>query len=104
MPAVLNKSAAAPNAVFASAVLKRSDPAPVAVLKLTVVRLPSENQPPAVFAEPVVRLKSAFCPSAVLNPGYPPSGGGFTARAIGEMAQKPIRSATQSKAVRPGEQ
>ena len=33
-PLVLFKSAAAPNAVFSSAVLKRSVPAPVAVLKL----------------------------------------------------------------------
>ena len=33
---MLNKSAAAPNAVFSSAVLKRSAPAPVAVLKLPV--------------------------------------------------------------------
>ena len=69
MPAVLNKSAAAPNAVFASAVLKRSDPAPVAVLKLPAALLKSENQPTAVFAEPVVRLKSAFCPSAVVKLG-----------------------------------
>jgi hypothetical protein len=56
-PVVLNKSAAAPNAVFASAVLKRSVPAPAAVLKLPSVLLQSENQPTAVFAEPVVRLK-----------------------------------------------
>ena len=68
-PMVLNKSAAAPKAVFWSAVLKSSDPAPVAVLKLPVVRLSSENQPNAVFAEPVERLKSAFVPYAVLNPG-----------------------------------
>jgi hypothetical protein len=33
----------------------------------------------AVLNVPVVRLKSAACPSAVLPPAYPPSGGGFTA-------------------------
>ena len=68
-PVVLNKSDAAPNAVFASAVLKRSVPAPVAVLKLPAVLLLSENQPTAVFADPVVRLKRAFCPSAVVKLG-----------------------------------
>jgi len=56
MPVLLNKSAAAPNAVFSSAVLKSSDPAPVAVLKLPLALLKSENQPTAVFAEPLVRL------------------------------------------------
>jgi hypothetical protein len=61
-PAVLNRSAAAPNAVFWSEVLKRSAPAPVAVLKLPSVSLKSENQPTALFAEPVVRLKRAFLP------------------------------------------
>jgi hypothetical protein len=68
-PVLLNKSAAAPNAVFSRAVLKRRAPAPVAVLKLPSALLKSEYQPTAVFAEPVVRLKKAFCPSAVLNPG-----------------------------------
>ena len=66
---VLNKSAAVPNAVFWSPVLKRSVPAPVAVLKLPSALLKSENQPTAVFAAPVVRLKRAFCPSAVLKLG-----------------------------------
>jgi hypothetical protein len=56
MPVVLNKRAAAPNAVFSSTALKRSAPAPVAVLKLPVAVLKSDNQPTAVFAEPVVRL------------------------------------------------
>ena len=68
-PVVLIKSVAAPNAVFSLAVLKRSAPAPVAVLKLPSVLLQREYQPTAVFAAPVVRLKRAFCPSAVLNPG-----------------------------------
>jgi len=68
-PIVLFKSAAAPKAVFPSAVLKSSVPAPVAVLKLPVVSLKSENHPTAVFAEPVVRLKRAFAPSAVLKLG-----------------------------------
>ena len=53
---VLSKSAAAPTAVFWSAVLKRSVPAPTAVLKLVSTVLLSENQPTAVFATPVVRL------------------------------------------------
>ena len=69
IPVVLNKSAAAPNAVLSSAVLKRSAPAPVPVLKLPCVLLASENHPTAVFAEPVVRLKRALVPSAVVNPG-----------------------------------
>lgn len=69
MPVVLNKSATAPKAVFWSAVLKSSVPAPVAVLKLPCVVLESENQPTAVLAEPVVRLKRAFCPSAVVKFG-----------------------------------
>jgi hypothetical protein len=60
MPVVLNRSAAAPNAVLSSAVLKRSDPAPVAVLKLPPALRKSENHPTAVFAEPVVRLKGLF--------------------------------------------
>jgi hypothetical protein len=68
-PLVLNKSAAAPKAVFSSAVLKRSAPAPVAVLKLPSAFRQSENQLTAVFAEPVVRLKRAFCPSAVVKLG-----------------------------------
>ena len=59
-PVVLNKSAAAPKAVLASAVLNRSAPAPVAVLKLPAALLKSEYQPTAVFAEPVVRLKRAL--------------------------------------------
>ena len=66
---MMNKSAAAPKAVFWSAVLNRSAPAPVAVMKLPSAFLRSENQPTAVFPKPVVRLKRAFCPSAVLNPG-----------------------------------
>ena len=69
MPKVFNKCAAAPNAVFWSEVLKRSAPAPVAVLKLPSLTPCSENQPTAVFAAPVVRLNRAFWPSAVLNPG-----------------------------------
>ena len=77
LPVVLNKSAAAPNAVFSDAapepvgspLLKRSAPAPEAVLKLPLVLLKSEYQPTAVFATPVVRLKRAFCPSAVVKLG-----------------------------------
>jgi hypothetical protein len=75
-PVVLNKSPAVPIAVFDSPspvfwspMLKSSDPAPTAVLKLPSVSLNSENQPTAVFEDPVVRLKRAFCPSAVLKLG-----------------------------------
>src|SRR5438874_7974791 len=42
----------------------------------------------AVFSVPVVRLKSASSPSAVLPPRYPPSGGGRTARPGGESAKQ----------------
>jgi hypothetical protein len=66
---VLLKSAAAPVAVFPSAVLTRSVPASLAVLKLPVVSLLSESNPNAVLKPPVVRLRRAFCPSAVLPPG-----------------------------------
>jgi hypothetical protein len=54
-PVVLNKSAAAPVAVFESAVLRSSAPAPTAVLKLPVVTLNNENVPSAVFPRPKVR-------------------------------------------------
>ena len=47
--------AAAPVAVFESAVLRSSDPAPTAVLKLPVVTLNNENVPIAVFPRPKVR-------------------------------------------------
>ena len=76
-PVVLRKSAAAPNAVFADAapeavgspLLKRSAPAPEAVLKLPLVLLNSEYQPTAVFAAPVVRDLRALHPSAVVKLG-----------------------------------
>ena len=58
-----------PSPVLWSPTLKRSVPAPTPVLKLPSVLLQSENQPTAVFPTPVVRLRRAFCPSAVLNPG-----------------------------------
>src|SRR5262249_47932056 len=61
------------------------------------VLLKSENQPTPVFAEPVVRLKSAFCPSAVLNPGYAPSGGGITAKAF--WAERIAKHASSSISV-----
>ena len=66
---MLLRSGPAPVAVFSSAVLSTSAAAPIAVLKLPVVRLSSVNHPTAVFPWPVVRLKRAFCPSAVLKPG-----------------------------------
>jgi hypothetical protein len=52
---VLNKSAAAPIAVFEFAVLTSSAAAPTAVLKLPVVTLNNENVPIAVFPRPKVR-------------------------------------------------
>ncbi len=52
-----------------SAVLKRSVPAPVAVLKLPSVLLKSENQPTAVFAAPVVRLKKGLGPFCSIEVG-----------------------------------
>src|SRR6266508_1730510 len=96
LPVVLWKSAPAPVAVFASAVLTRSVPAPRPVQKLPSVRLRTENIPTAVLYRPVVRLKSALCPSAVLPPGYPPSGGGLTACAFGSVAARQ-RSASVAK-------
>jgi hypothetical protein len=75
-PVVLLKSAAAPTAVFWSAVLNSSAPAPTAVLKLPSVPLRSENQPNAEFAAPVVTLPRALVPSAVFSepPTLPGSG------------------------------
>jgi hypothetical protein len=66
---VLLKSAPAPVAVFSSPVLAKSAPAPRAVLKLPVLTPSSEKKPTAVLYKPVVRLKRALCPSAVLPPG-----------------------------------
>ena len=69
MPVPLLKSAAAPLAVLLFPVVTRSAPAPTAVLKLLVLLTLKERKPTAVFKPPVVRLNSAFCPSAVLPPG-----------------------------------
>jgi hypothetical protein len=55
VPVVLNKSAAAPVAVFESAVLRSSAKAPTAVLKLPLVTLNNEKLPIAVFPAPEVR-------------------------------------------------
>src|SRR5262249_2809190 len=63
-------------------VLSTSAAAPTAVLKLPVARLSSVNHPIAVLPCPAVRLEMAFCPSAVLKPGYPPTGGGTTPKAF----------------------
>src|SRR5882724_4315935 len=100
---VLLKSAPAPIAVLSTPspvdwfpTLKRSVPAPTPVLKLPSVLLHSENQPTAVFATPVVRLKRAFCPSAVLNPGYPPSGAGTTASAFDKSPKQASAPAMRS--------
>ena len=97
LPSVLLKSAPAPMAVFSSAVLLRSAPAPLAVLKLPVLSTLSEKKPTAVLYVPLVRLNRAFCPSAVLPPGYPPSGGGTTACAFGKRPKQ-----TKANVIRTG--
>src|SRR4029453_13427002 len=84
---VLFKSAVVPMAVFESALLNRSVPAPTAVLKPPLVSLKSEYQPAAVLPAPVVRVLRALVPSAVLNPGYPPSGAGTTACDFGKTVR-----------------
>src|SRR6202035_3113273 len=48
--------------------------APTPVLKLASVLLKSDRQPNAEFAAPVVMLKRAWSPSAVLNPAKAASG------------------------------
>src|SRR5262249_58533186 len=53
------------------------------------------TKPSAVWAEPVVRLKSALPPSAVFWLGYPPSGAGPTARATGDSTSEPTPSVTR---------
>ena len=63
-PVVLFKAPSAPVAVLAKSV-----PAPTAVLKLPILLLLIEKQPVAVLYVPLVRLRSAFCPCAVLPPG-----------------------------------
>ena len=99
---VLNKSAAAPNAVLLDPELKRSVPAPTPVLKPPSVLLKSEYQPTAVFAEPVVRLKRAWSPSAVLNPDKAVSGAAVTfsgaACAVSKSGKQQISSGMRSEA------
>ena len=88
---VLLKSAAPPTAaVFPSAVLLKSVAAPTAVFNWPSTLLLSENQPTAVLLAPefTLRLKRAFWPSAVLPPGYPPSGAGTTACAFGKSPKQ----------------
>src|SRR6266496_399793 len=81
-PLVLSKSAPAPTAVFripspavGSPLSRRSVPAPTPVLKLLVLLLRSESKPNAELYRPVVRLKRAACPSAVLLEGLGPGSG-----------------------------
>src|SRR4051812_26402511 len=78
-PLKLLKSAAPPMAVFRLPTALKSVPAPTAVLSWPLLLLFSENHPTAVLLTPVVRLNRAFCPSAVVFPEKPPSGGGLTA-------------------------
>src|SRR5439155_25132120 len=68
--------------------LLKSASKPTAVLLEPVVRLKSALKPMAVLSVPLVRLRSELSPSAVFWPGYPPSGGGITARAVGESAKQ----------------
>src|SRR5207245_1828782 len=96
-PVVLLKRAPAPIAVFCSAVVfKASVAAPSAVLRLPVVLFSSEKKPTPVLNVPLLSASSAACPSAVLPPGYPPSGGGTTACA-GCKSAKPVSRETRIK-------
>jgi len=61
--------------VAVSVVLTERTPA-VSRVEGTGCVLKSASNPAAVLLVPVVRLKRALVPSAVLPPGYPPSGGG----------------------------
>jgi hypothetical protein len=94
LPVVLLNNAPAPVAVFWPAVLTKSVPAPTPVLKPPSVRLRREYTPIAVLYAPVVRLGRARYPSAVLPPGYPPSGGGTTAKEFGVGDSETMPSAT----------
>jgi hypothetical protein len=53
------------------------------------------RKPTAVLEPPVVRLSRAFCPSAVLLFGYPPSGAGTTACARGNSPKQANANATR---------
>jgi hypothetical protein len=68
----------------------------MAVLNLPVLFEKSEYQPVAVLATPVLRFFSALVPSAVVNPGYPPSGGGTTAFAFCRHGMNPKTSAIET--------
>src|SRR2546430_355758 len=104
LPVVLFRSAAEPVAVLKPPVeLLLSASKPLAVLFLPVVRLKSALKPMAVLLKPVIRLKSACSPSAVFWLGYPPSGGGSTACAVGESAKQASTKGMRRNA-RKGEQ
>jgi hypothetical protein len=62
----------------------------MAVLKPPSTSEKSESQPTAVFPTPaaVLRFLRALSPSAVLNPGYPPSGAGTTPKTFGGKKTK----------------
>ena len=60
VPSTLNNRAAAPTAVFESARLRTSVPAPAPVLKLPLKFCAIENQPNAEFPEPVMMLTRAL--------------------------------------------
>lgn len=94
LPVPFLRSAPAPRAVFWSAVLARSVVAPTPVLRLPMLFENSECQPSAVFPAPLVRLKRALSPSAVLKLGYAPSGVGTTACADFKSAMSVSREIT----------
>ena len=66
---MLFKSAPAPRAVFASAVLLRRAPPPTAVLKLPSVLLPSDKEANRRVERAAGETKEGVLSSAVLPPG-----------------------------------
>src|SRR5438309_2171647 len=76
---------------------------PMSIFLFPVLRLVPAEAPKAMLPVPPVRLKSASGPSAVLSPGYPPSGDGSTAWAAGESANSRPAKAMTKKPRRKGE-
>ena len=63
------KKRSGPGGISASAVLRRSAPAPTPVQNCRVESVPSEKKPTAVLYVPPLRCKRAEAPSAVFSPG-----------------------------------
>src|SRR5437588_158786 len=57
----------------------------------------------AVLSKPIVRLKSALTPLAVLRSAEQPTGSGVTARAVGERAKQATASGMSRSASRTGD-